>query len=406
MSILNLLKIAYQAILRNKTRTFLTILGVVIGISSVIAMVSLGQSSTENINNQVSSMGTNMIMVMRANQRRGGVSMGNDNVQSLTVSDVNAIKSQSKYVSMCSPSVSASGQAVHGNNNSVASLQGGNTEMLDIRKYEIAQGSNFTEEDISKYAKVCVIGQTVVDNLFPDGEDPIGQDIRIKNIPMKVIGILESKGQNSMGQDQDDVIFAPYTTVQKRFLSITYVHMIYASAVSEDVADAATTEISLILRENHKLADTQDDDFEVRTQAEMLSMMNSISGYLTYLLAAIAGISLVVGGIGIMNIMYVTVTERTKEIGLRMAIGARGRDIMYQFLIESAILSLIGGVIGIIFGLLISYVASSLLSWPFVVSGTAIALSFIVCAATGIFFGYYPAKKAAKLDPITALRYE
>lgn len=407
MNITNLLKIAYQAILRNPTRTLLTILGVVIGISSVIAMVSLGQSSTENINSQVSSMGTNLIMVMRPSQRKGGVSMGSESVQSLTNADVVAIKNNAKNVSMVSPSITASGQVVRGNNNSVGQLQGGNTELLDIRKYVVESGgSNFTDEDIAKYAKVCVIGKTVANKLFPNGEDPLGKDIRIKSIPMKVIGVLESKGQNQMGQDQDDVIFAPYTTVQKRFLSINYIHMIYASAASEDVAEDATQEISLILRENHKLADNQDDDFEVRTQAEMLQMMNSISGYLTYLLAAIASISLIVGGIGIMNIMYVTVTERTKEIGLRMAIGARGRDILLQFLIESAILSLIGGVIGILFGLLLSYGISSLLNWPFVVSYASILISFVVCAATGLFFGWYPAKKAAKLDPITALRYE
>jgi putative ABC transport system permease protein len=406
MNIGNLLKIAYSSIMRNKTRTLLTILGVVIGISSVIAMVSLGQSSQKNINNQVSTMGTNMIMVMRADQHKGGVNMGSDNTQTLTVSDAEAIRSRCKYVSMVSPMVSASGQTVHGNNNSVGSIQGGSPDILTIRKYELSEGSMFTDEDVTKNAKVCVIGKTVVDNLFTDGEDPLGKTIRFKQIPLKVIGILESKGQNQMGQDQDDIIIAPYTTVQKRILAQTYLQMIFASATSEADADAATEEITQVLRENHKLSDSQDNDFDVRTQAEMLKMMNSISGYLTYLLAAIASISLIVGGIGIMNIMYVTVTERTKEIGLRMAIGAHSRDILLQFLIESAILSLIGGLIGIILGLGISYAGSTLLNWPFVVSIPAIAASFVVCAATGIFFGWYPAKKAASLDPITALRYE
>lgn len=406
MNLSNLLKIAISAILRNKTRSFLTVLGVVIGISSVIAMVSLGQSSSKNISNQVSTMGTNMIMVMRADQRRGGINLGSDNTQTLTVDDAKRIKEESKLVSMVSPAVSANGQVVYGNNNAVGSCQGGSTDLLAIRKYEIASGTNFTEEDVTKYAKVCVVGTTVVSNLFPDGTNPIGKSIRFGNIPLKIIGVLESKGQNQMGQDQDDVIIAPYTTVMKRMLATTYLNMIYCSAVSEDECDDAVTEISLILRENHKLTDDQNDDFEVRTQAEMLEMMSSITGYLTYLLAAIASISLVVGGIGIMNIMYVTVTERTKEIGLRLAIGARSKDIMYQFLIESAILSLIGGIIGIILGLILSYVGSSLLSWPFVVSESAIIASFIVCAATGIFFGYYPAKKAAAMDPINALRYE
>ncbi|MCQ2192229.1 MAG: ABC transporter permease [Paludibacteraceae bacterium] len=409
MNIANLLKVAWDAILRNKTRTLLTILGVVIGISSVIAMVSLGQSSQQSITEQVSSTGTNMIMIMRANQRRGGVNMGSDNAQSLTIADVNVIEKQAKYVSMVSPLVSAGGQIVSGNNNAQGSLQGGSTDLLEIRKLSLATGSNFTKEDISKYSKVCVIGQTVVNNLFPDVDDiseVIGKDIRFKGVPLKVIGVLESKGNNSMGQDQDDVIIAPYTTVQKRFLGTNYLQMIYCSAVSEEYCDDAVTEISLLLRENHRLSDEQNDDFEVRTQAEMLSMMNSMTSTLTLLLAAIASISLVVGGIGIMNIMYVTVTERTKEIGLRMAIGARSKDILLQFLIESAILSLVGGLIGIILGLLLSYAGSSALGMPFVVSYSAIGLSFVVCAATGIFFGWYPAKKAANLDPITALRYE
>ncbi len=410
MNISNLLKVAWDAILRNKTRTLLTILGVVIGIASVIAMVSIGQSSSQSITEQVSSMGTNMIMVMRANQRRGGVSMGSDNSQSLTISDAERIKNEAKFISYVSPSVSASGQIVNGNNNALGSLQGGSVDLLKIRKFELAAGTNFTDDDVNKYSKVCVIGQTVVKNIFPEDSanviNVVGKDIKFKGIPLKIIGVLDSKGSNSMGQDQDDIMIAPYTTVQKRFLGNDYLQMIYCSASSEEVADQAVAEVALLLRENHKLLDYQDDDFEVRTQAEMLSMMNSMTGTLTTLLAAIASISLIVGGIGIMNIMYVTVTERTKEIGLRMAIGARGKDILMQFLIESAILSLIGGIIGIILGLILSYVGTSLMSMPFVVSYTAIAVSFVVCAATGVFFGWYPAKKAANMDPITALRYE
>ena len=289
-------------------------------------------------------------------------------------------------------------------------MQGGSVDLLKIRKFELAAGTNFTDDDVNKYSKVCVIGQTVVKNIFPEDSanviNVVGKDIKFIGIPLMIIGVLESKGSNSMGQDQDDIMIAPYTTVQKRFLGNDYLQMIYCSASSEEVADQAVAEVALLLRENHKLLDYQDDDFEVRTQAEMLSMMNSMTGTLTTLLAAIASISLIVGGIGIMNIMYVTVTERTKEIGLRMAIGARGKDILMQFLIESAILSLIGGIIGIILGLILSYVGTSLMNMPFVVSYTAIAVSFVVCAATGVFFGWYPAKKAANMDPITALRYE
>ena len=406
MNISNLIRISYNAILRNKTRSLLTMLGIIIGISSVIAMVSLGQSSQQNINEQISTMGTNLIMVMRANQRKGGVSMGNANVQSLSVKDCELIKEKCKNVSLVSPMVSASGQIVRGNYNWSGSMQGGGVDYLEIRKYAIEKGTNFTQEDILKYNKVCLIGQTIVENMFADGENPIGQTIRFKSIPFKVIGVLEEKGENQMGQDQDDIVIAPYSTVMKRLLATTYVHMIYASAKSEDVAETATQEITQVLRQSHKIPTGGTDDFDVRTQAELLSMMNSVSGFLTVLLAAIASISLIVGGIGIMNIMYVTVTERTKEIGLRTAIGARGKDIMFQFLIESSMLSLVGGIIGILFGLIISYVASTLLKWPFVISTVSVFMSFIVCAATGIFFGWYPAKKAANLDPITALRYE
>lgn len=405
MNFSNLLKIAYEAILRNKTRSLLTMLGVIIGISSVIAMVSLGQSSTQNINEEISSMGTNLITVMRAIQRSGGINMGNSNSQSLSLKDCEAIKNRCKYVDAVSPWVSTSSQLVRGNENWPSTVQGGNTDFLSIKKYKIERGTPFTEKDIKEYTKVCLIGNTVVENLFSDGSDPIGQDIRIGSIPFKVIGILESKG-DQMGQDQDDVVIVPYSTIMKRMLATQYIHMIYCSAISEDKCDAAVTEIEQVLRNSHKLKEGDEDDFNVRTQKEMLTMMSSISGFLTILLAAIASISLIVGGIGIMNIMYVTVTERTKEIGLRTAIGARSRDIMYQFLLESSMLSLVGGVIGIIFGLLISYVASMLLNWPYVISTSAVLLSFVVCAATGIFFGWYPAKKAANLDPINALRYE
>jgi putative ABC transport system permease protein len=387
-------------------RAFLTMLGIIIGISSVIAMVSLGQSSQQSINNQISSMGTNLIMVMRASQRQGGVNVGSANVQTLTIKDVEAIRERAKHVGAVSPLVNASGQLVNGANNWPGSMQGGNAELISIRKYEVASGVNFTEQDARNSAKVCLAGKTVVDNLFPGGENPLGKMIRFNKIPFKIIGVLAPKGQNQMGQDLDDVLIAPYTTVQKRVLAVTYLHMIMASALSEETAALATGEIETILHDNHKLKPGQANDFDVRTQQEMLDMMTSVSGFLTILLAAIASISLLVGGIGIMNIMYVTVTERTKEIGLRMSIGAKNKDILLQFLCESIILSLIGGVIGILLGLLLSYAASAGLNWPFIISLPAVGLSFLVCAASGIFFGWYPAKKAASLDPINALRYE
>ncbi|MDR0419533.1 MAG: ABC transporter permease [Prevotellaceae bacterium] len=406
MNFTNLFRIAYNALLRNKTRALLTMLGVVIGIMSVIAMVSLGQSSQVSINNQISEMGTNLIMVQRQFRRPGAVNTGTGSVQSLKIGDVETIKSKSKYIKYISPSVNAAGQLVNGSNNWPGTIQGGDVDYLTIRKYNISRGSFFSEEDVRSAAKICVIGQTVIDNLFPNGDSPIGQSIRFGRIPFKIIGVLESKGDNSMGQDQDDIVIAPYTTVQKRILAINYLHMIYASAVSEDVAEVAANEVENIIRAQHKLRYQDENDFRVRTQQEMLNTMNSISGFLTVLLAAIASISLVVGGIGIMNIMYVTVTERTKEIGLRMSIGAHNKDILLQFLMESTMLSLIGGVIGIIFGLTLSCVASGLLGWPFIVSTTSVAVSFFVCFATGVFFGWYPAKKAASLDPINALRYE
>ena len=406
MNIGNLIKIAISSLFRNKMRTALTMLGIVIGIASVIAMVSIGQASTQSVRGELSSMGSNMIMIMPARQNRGGVDMGMSSSKSLDNKDLEALTKNTRYVAAVSPVVSSNKQLIYGNNNHSCSINGVSAAFLEIRKYELKEGVMFTDEDVKRYNKVCVIGQTVVDKLFTNGENPIGKTIRFGSIPMTVIGVLAEKGQSGMGDDQDDIVFAPYTTIQKRFLGITYFNMMYASATSEEESELAATEITYILRSTHGIKSGDKDDFDIRTQEELVSTISSITGLMTTLLAAIASISLVVGGIGIMNIMYVTVTERTKEIGLRMAIGAHNRDIKLQFLCESVILSLIGGVIGIIFGLIISFVASKLLKMPFVVSEMAIVASFFVCALTGIFFGWYPAKKAANMDPISALRYE
>jgi putative ABC transport system permease protein len=405
MKLTNLLKIALKALLRNKTRALLTMLGIIIGIASVIAMVSIGQSSTIGIGQEISSMGSNMIMVMPGTQQRGPVNTGAGTSKNLTIADVEAIK-KSPYIAQISPIVSTSGQLVNGSNNWRGTISGGNEHYLEIRNYTLESGVPFSNQDVRAATKVCIIGKTIQDKLFPNGESPVGKTIRFNKTPFTVIGILESKGKNTMGMDQDDVVIAPYTTVQKRLLAITHIQSINISAINEESVDLAIADITRTLRGTRKIEQGGEDDFSVTAQKEMLDMMSSIMGMLTVLLAAIAAISLIVGGIGIMNIMYVTVTERIKEIGLRMAIGAQNRDVLLQFLAESAILSLIGGIIGIIIGLGLSFVASYFLNWPFVVSGTTVAISFFVCVAIGIFFGWYPAKKASNLDPITALRYE
>lgn len=406
MDIFNLLRISYKALLRNKTRTFLSMLGIVIGIAAVIAVVDLGEGLKQSTSNQLSEMGTNLIMVMRANQRSGGVSYGASNVQTLKVKDADLIAEKAKDITMVSPVVNASGQLVNGSKNWSGSVMGGSVDYLAIKKYEIATGINFTEKDVKQYAKVGVIGQTIVENLFDTDEDPVGKTIRVGSMPVKVIGTLVEKGENSMGQDQDDIVILPYSTVQKRMMGVDYIQMIMASAASEDVADAAVDEIESILRASHGIKDGDDDDFEVRTQKEMLDMMTSLTGTITTVLIAIALISLLVGVIGIMNIMYVTVTERTKEIGLRMSIGAKNSVILMQFLCESIILSLIGGVLGIILGVALSYVVSVLMSLPFVVNVLWMVLSFVVCAVLGLIAGFFPALKASRTDPINALRYE
>jgi len=406
MNFFHLMRIAYRAIVRNKTRAGLTMLGIVIGIAAVITMVDLGQSSSLNINQQISQTGTNMVMVMRNFQRQGGVNTGSASIQTLVVKDVEAIREKVSHVDAASAIVQSSGQLVYGPNNWPGSIQGGDVEFFSIRKYEVARGIQYSAEDVRTAAKVCLIGQTVIDNLFPN-EDPVGKTVRFGKIPFKIIGTLVPKGQNAMGQDQDDIVVAPYTTVQKRILAIPFIHQIIISADDESNVQSVMDDVTSLLRVQHKIRPGAQDDFMVRSQQQMLQMMDSISGFVSLLVVIAACISLVVGGIGIMNIMYVTVTERIKEIGLRMAIGAKNRDILLQFLTESTILSLIGGAIGIILGIFLSYlILSVILHWPLVISVFAIVVSFLVCAAIGIFFGWFPAQKAASLDPITALRYE
>ena len=406
MDILNLTRISAKALLRNKTRSALSMLGIVIGIAAVIAVVNLGEGLKQSTANQLSDMGTNLIMVMRANQRRGGVSMGSSNVQSLKVKDCEYIAKNAKNITMISPVVNSGGQVVNGSKNWSGTVYGGSTDYLQIRKYEIATGVNFTEEDVKKYAKVGLIGQTIVENLFGENEDPIGKTIRVGNMPFKVIGTLKEKGENAMGMDQDDIIIMPYSTVQKRMLGVDFIHQIVCSASSEDVADAAVEEVENILRVAHKIPTGGTNDFEVRTQQELLEMMTSMTGMITTVLIAIALISLLVGCIGIMNIMYVTVTERTKEIGLRMSIGAKNSAILLQFLTESIILSLIGGVLGLVLGVALSYVVDLIMSLPFIVNVLWMIISFVSCAVLGLIAGFFPALKASRTDPINALRYE
>lgn len=406
MNYKNLVRIALRALSNNKFRGFLTMLGIIIGVASVIAMLAIGQGSKRSIRAQISEMGSNMIMVHPKFDRSGGVRLSASDMQSLKLADYEAIRDETAWVAAVSPSVNASGQAIYGANNTPTTVYGVSPEYLDIRKYAVGEGEMFTEGDIRSAAKVCVVGKSVVDELFTNGVSPLGQTIRLDKIPFRIIGVLVSKGYNSMGQDQDDLILAPYTTIQKRVLAITYLQGIYCSALSEGATDEAVTEMTEILRRNHKLAATADDDFEIRSQEELSTMLSSTTEMMTVLLACIAGISLLVGGIGIMNIMYVSVTERTREIGLRMSIGAKGRHILLQFMIEAVIISVMGGIIGVLLGVGASAAIGYLAGWPVYVQGYSVVLSFAVCTVTGIFFGWYPAQKASRLDPIEAIRYE
>lgn len=406
MNFANLFRIALKALGNNKFRGFLTMLGIIIGVGSVITMLAIGQGSKKSIQAEISEMGSNMIMIHPGEDMRGGVRLSADDMQTLKVKDFEDIRQECGHVSLVSPSVNSTGQAVYGANNTPTSVYGVNEEFLDIRGYKVQDGDIFSEQDIKTAAKVCLVGKTVIDQLFTNGENPVGKVIRFGSIPFRIVGVLESKGYNSMGMDQDNLIITPYTTVMKRILAVTYLQEIVCSALSEEYTDEAISEITDVLRRNHKLKEADDDDFNIRSQQELSSMMTSISDMMSTLLAAVAGISLLVGGIGIMNIMYVSVTERTKEIGLRMSIGAKGRDILAQFLIEATLISITGGLLGVILGVAASYIVKAVLSYPILIQPWSIIISFLVCTIIGIFFGWYPARKASNLDPIEAIRYE
>ena len=402
----NLIKIAVRALANNKLRGFLTMLGIIIGVASVITMLAIGQGSKRSIQAQISEMGSNMIMIHPGADVRGGVRQDASAMETLKLQDYEDIVDETRFVSAVSPSVNSSGQAIYGANNAPTTVYGISPDYLEIRRYKVEDGDMFTEQDIQTAAKVCVVGKTVVDNLFPDGSNPVGKVIRFQKLPFRIVGVLESKGYNSMGMDQDDLILAPYTTIQKKVLAITHLQGITCSALKEEYTDQAIDEISEILRRNHKLKESDDDDFTIRSQQELSTMLTSTTDMMTVLLAAVAGISLLVGGIGIMNIMYVSVTERTREIGLRMSIGAKGIDILAQFLIESILISVTGGLIGVVLGVGAALVVNAVAHFPIYIQPWSVVLSFAVCTVTGVFFGWYPAKKAAQLDPIEAIRYE
>ena len=406
MNIGNLIKISLRALNNNKMRAFLTMLGIIIGVASVITMLAIGQGSKKSIQSQISEMGSNMIMIQPGAGMMGGVRQSSSDMQSLKMDDYISLRDKTTYLAACSPSVTSSGQFIYGGNNYPASISGVTPEYLEIRKLNVDQGNVFSRQQVAAAAKVCLVGKTITKNLFTNGENPIGKVIRFNKIPFTIIGTIKEKGFNSMGMDQDNIVLAPYTTVQKRILAITYIQGMYTSALSEDVTDKATDEIETILRANHKLKASDQDDFNVRSQKELSTMLTSTTDILTILLACIAGISLLVGGIGIMNIMYVSVTERTREIGLRMAIGAKGKDILSQFMIEAILISFTGGIIGMLIGIGVSFLVKLVISWPISIEPYSVIISFVVCTMIGVFFGWYPAKKASQMDPIEALRYE
>jgi putative ABC transport system permease protein len=407
MNLLMIIRVAFRALVRNKMRAALTMLGIIIGVSAVIAMVSIGQGASASVQAQIESIGTNLLFVSAGAQNVGGVrsGTGDSGTNTLTVEDLEAIKREVPSVSMVTPSINARSQLVAGNMNWNTSVQGVSEQYPEVRKWSVQSGSFFTDSDVRSAARVIVIGQSIADNLFP-GMDPVGQTVRVANLPFRVVGVMAAKGQDPQGRDQDDTAFAPYTTVQKKVLGNTTVRIAYVSAVSQDATYTAQAQIGELLRQRHKLTASEPDDFTVRNMTDVAEAANETSKTMTILLACIAGVSLLVGGIGIMNIMLVSVTERTREIGIRMAIGARSSAVRSQFLIESIVLSLTGGTIGILLGIGLSLAIPAMLGWPTLVSMMAIVGSVVFSVAVGVFFGYYPARKAAALDPIEALRYE
>ena len=406
MNILNLFKVSIRAVANNKMRSFLSMLGIIIGVAAVIIMMSIGQGSKESIRAELSTMGTNLINIRPGADMRGGVRQDPSSMQTLKMADYERIMREKKYVTNVSPEVTASGQAIYGNSNTNTTVYGESPEYLDIKQWTIEQGDCFTQEDIKKAAKVCVVGTTIVKELYGEGADVIGKTIRFKSIPMRIIGVLKSKGYNNWGMDQDNVIIAPYSTVMKRIAAQTWFSSIVCSAITEELSDAAIEELTQILRDNHKLKGDAADDFTIRSQAEMMETMSSTMDAVTIILVVAAAFSLLVAGIGIMNIMLVSVTERTKEIGLRMAVGATGPVISLQFLIESVLISVTGGLLGILVGCSASEFIVPMFNMPSSVPAWSIYVSFFVCVCIGVLFGYIPAQKAANMDPIEAIRHE
>ena len=406
MSYINLFKIAIKAILSNKARSFLSMLGIIIGVGAVIVMMAIGQGSKQSIREEIQKNGTNMLTIRPGADQRGGVRLDPSAMQTLKQVDYETILTEAKFVNKVSPEVSTSGQAVFGSNNTSSTCYGESPDYLGIRLWEIEEGIFFTEEDVKKSSKVCVIGQTVVKELFPNGQDPIGKTIRFKNIPLRIIGVFKGKGYNNWGMDQDNVIVSPYTTVMKRLAAQTHFNSILCSAVTEELSDQAIEDLTQILRRTHKLKDTDEDNFTIRSQQEWMETMSSTMDTITIILVVAAAFSLLVAGIGIMNIMLVSVTERTKEIGLRMSVGARGLDISNQFLIEAILISLTGGILGVLFGALLTWGCNTIIGYPAAIPAWSVIVSFAVCVAIGVGFGYFPAQKAARLDPIEAIRYE
>ena len=406
MNILNLFKVSFTAIASNKMRSFLSMLGIIIGVAAVIIMMAIGQGSKESIRKELSTMGTNLLTIRPGADMRGGVRQDPSSMQTLKIADYQSIMANKKYVTNVSPEVTSAGQVIYGNNNTNSTIYGESPEYLEIKKWVIEKGDCFTEEDIKKAAKVAVVGQTIVKELFGEGVDPIGRNIRFKSIPLRIVGVLKGKGYNNWGMDQDNVIIAPYTTVMKRIAAQTYFSSIVCSAITEELSDAAIEELTQILRENHKLKGDAVDDFTIRSQAEMMETMDTTMNTVTLILVVAAAFSLLVAGIGIMNIMLVSVTERTKEIGLRMAVGATGAVISLQFLIESVLISVTGGLIGILLGVSVSELLAPAIGMPSSIPAWSIYVSFLVCVFIGVLFGYIPAQKAARLDPIEAIRHE